>query len=111
MSSALRKAVYFAQEELYLKEWAEYKTEGFSTYIKRLIAEDRQAEGQRAIICQALKEFYDSEVGRKVLAHALARALDGKVLLQGGGEGNLTEEAATLEANEIDQIAAFLTGR
>lgn len=102
--------MYFAQEELYLKEWAESKAEGFSTYIKRLITEDQQADGQRTIVCQALKEFYSSEVGQKVLAQALARALDGKVLIQGGGEGNSTE-AATLEPDEIDQIAAFLNGR
>lgn len=108
-TSALRKAVYFAREELSLKEWAESQPEGFSSYIKRLITEDQQSEKQRTIICQALNDYYSSQLGQNVLAQALARALDGKVLLQSGGEG--IAEAAALELDEIEQITAFITGR
>lgn len=108
-TGAQRKAVYFAREELHLKEWAETRPEGFSSYIKRLITEDQQAEKQRTIICMALNDYYSSQVGQNVLAQALARALDGKVLLQSGGEG--IAEAATLELDEIEQITAFITGR
>lgn len=108
-SKTQRKAVYFTEEELQLREWAENRSEGFSLYIKRLIAEDQQGERLRKNVIEIISDYTQSQAGQIVLiqlARELAVTLDGKLISKAVEED--VAVAAELFTDEIDQIASFM---
>lgn len=108
--SSNRKAVVFSDNDIELKIWAESRSEGFSSYVKRLIRDDQQNQLTHKNIAQAFKDVIASQEGQDALALALARALDGKILAQIPGEG-VQANAASLGQDEIEQIFQFMSGR
>lgn len=98
--SQQRKAVYFSNDELQLKAWAENQPGGFSTYIKKMIVADQKGELQKQIIAQALKEFLDSREAKQFLQSSLSDVLEGR-LVSPPQERELPLDLDIEEANTI----------